>query len=418
MRRALIFLLIFVVPLFVFAGGEQEKDEAKATEEEQKVVTFWFHLDDPEARVDDLIEKFESENPNITIDAQRVPWGSYHQKLLTSVAAGDPPDVAQVKLWWQPQLVNMDALEPLDQWFNSWDGRKDIYDRVLELTEYKDGNRYLMPLQMVILYMYYRQDRFEELDLEIPETRAEFLEVAKKLTRDTNDDGKIDEYGFGIRGARGGHDWWATFVLSSGADFTPGGLTSQKAVDANQWFIDLYQEHEVSPPSTPNDGFKEVIANMESGRTAMTIHHIGSAAQLNKALGKKLSAFPVPKGTEGRWTSFGDEENAIFADSEVKDAAWKWVSFLSTAENNLEWQKASGQLSVNKSNAEADYHEGLERFVKASNESAAFASTLPALPETGEFVESLWPATMQRAFSGEIASAEMMQRFENHFFGE
>src|SRR6056297_289309 len=107
MRRALIFLLIFMVPLFVFAGGEQEKDEAKATEEEQKVVTFWYHLDDPEARVDDLIEKFESENPNIKVDAQRVPWGSYHQKLLTSVAAGDPPDVAQVKLWWQPQLVNM-----------------------------------------------------------------------------------------------------------------------------------------------------------------------------------------------------------------------------------------------------------------------------------------------------------------------
>jgi len=33
-------------------------------------------------------------------------------------------------------------------------------------------------------------------------------------------------------------------------------------------------------------------------------------------------------------------------------------------------------------------------------------------------VESVWPATMQRAFLGQITSEQMMKIFEEHFFGK
>lgn len=395
-----------------FASGAAEPGATTQT------VRFWYHFDDPESAVNPLVAKFEKENPGIKITPERIAWDTYNQKLVTAIAGGNPPDVSQVKLWWQPQLVAMGALEPLDSYLTSWSGRSDIYDRVWELTRYTDGKQYLMPLQMVILYMYYRTDMFRELGLTIPQTREQFLDVARKLTRDTNGDGQIDVYGFGIRGARGGHDWWGTFVLSSGASFDSvggqSGLTTPKAIAANQWFIDLYRVYKVSPPTTPTDGFQEIIANMKSGRTAMTIHHIGSAKEMVAALGDKISAFPVPAGLEGRWTSFGDEENGMMSASKVKDAAWKWVSFLATAENNALWNKASGQVSVNKSNANADFGD-LNRFMKATTDSADFAGVLPALPATSQFVESVWPAQMQRAFLGEITSAQEMQIFADLF---
>ena len=420
MKRSLtLFVLMVLVSFTLFAGGKQEASQP--AQEEVQTITFWYHFDDPETALTPLIQKFERENPNIKVEAVRIPWDSYNQRLLTAVTGGNPPDVAQVKLWWQPQLVELGALEPLDPWLANWSGKNDIYDRVWELTKFTDGKQYLMPLQMVILYMYYRVDMFNELGLQIPKTRAEFLDVAKKLTRDTNGDGEPDVYGFGIRGARGGHDWWGTFVLSSGAQFFDSngnsGLTTPEAIAANQWFIDLYRVHKVSPPTTPNDGFREIIANMQSGKTAMTIHHIGSAQGMVDALGDKISAFPVPAGTEGRWTSFGDEENAIFSASRAKDAAWKWVSFLATAENNAIWQKSSGQVSINKSNADMDFGE-LNRFMKATTDSAPFAGVLPAHPATAEFVETVWPATMQRAFLGEITSAQMMQTFADLYAGK
>ncbi len=410
MRKVIaITLILLTAGSFVFAQGAQEKAE------ETQVVKFWYHFDNPETALNPLIEKFEAENPGIEIEAERISWDSYNQKLLTAIAGGYPPDVAQVKLWWQPQLVDMGALLPLDDYIAAWDGKDDVYDKIWELTKYSDGHQYYMPLQMVILYLYYRTDMFDELGLKVPTTRAEFLDVAQKLTRDTNGDGVTDVYGFGIRGARGGHDWWGTFVLSSGAQFFDengnSGLTTPEAIAANQWFIDLYRKYKVSPPTTPSDGFQEIIANMKSGKTAMTIHHLGSAKDLEAVLGDKLSAAPVPKGTMGSWTSFGDEENAVFAATEVPDAAFKWASFLAEAENNAVWQKSSGQVSINKSNASAD----ADRFLKATTDSADFAGVLPAHPGVSEFVESLWPALMQQAFEGKITSAEMMQAIEDHF---
>ncbi|PKL11112.1 MAG: sugar ABC transporter substrate-binding protein [Spirochaetae bacterium HGW-Spirochaetae-4] len=410
MKRVIaVALILLIVGSFAFAQGGKEKTD------EVQVVKFWYHFDNPETALNPLIEKFEAENPGIKIEPERISWDTYNQKLLTSIAGGYPPDVAQVKLWWQPQLVEMGALLPLDDYIADWDGKDDIHDRIWELTRHSDGKQYYMPLQMVILYLYYRADMFEELGLAVPKTREEFLDVAKKLTRDLNGDGIVDVYGFGIRGARGGHDWWGTFVLSSGAEFFDANgnskLTTPQAIAANQWFIDLYTKHKVSPPTTPSDGFVEVIANMKSGKTAMTIHHLGSAKELEAVLGDKISAAPVPKGAEGYWTSFGDEENAIFAATKVPDAAFKWASFLAEAENNAIWQKSSGQVSVNKSNASAD----ADRFLKATTDSAEFAGVLPAHPGVSEFVESLWPALMQQAFAGQITSTQMMQSIEDHF---
>ncbi len=415
-RIAILFCVVLIAAGTVFAAGTKEAAPVKPAE--PQVVKFWYHFDNPEVAINPLIQKFEAENPGIKIVAERVDWGSYNQKLITAVAGGTPPDVAQVKLWWQPQLVEMNALEPLDSYIAKWAGKSDVYDNVWQLTKYSDGKQYLMPLQMVVLYMYYRVDMFKELGLSVPKTREEFLDVARKLTRDTNGDGTPDVYGFGIRGARGGHDWWGSFVLSSGAKFFDAsgksGLTTPAAIAANQWFIDLYRLHKVSPPTTPTDGFKEIIDNMKSGKTAMTIHHIGSAKELSAVLGDKLSAAPVPKGATGAWTSFGDEENAVFKASKVKDAAFKWVAFLATAENNATWQKASGQISINISNGQTASAQS-DRFMKATVDSMPFAGVLPAHPKVAEFVESVWPSLMGEALLGKITSEQMMSSFEKHF---
>ena len=53
---------------------------------------------------------------------------------------------------------------------------------------------------------------------------------------------------------------------------------------------------------------------MKAGRTAMTIHHIGSANELVAALGDAITAMPVPRGPDRRRLGrFGDGSNAVFA---------------------------------------------------------------------------------------------------------
>jgi multiple sugar transport system substrate-binding protein len=370
-------------------------------------VNFWYHFDNADNPMAALVEKFEAENPGIKVHAENVPWNSYYDQLYTAIAAGTGPDAALVKLNAQPRLIEMEALEPLDAWLKSWNGTAEIEDNLLTLTQAADGTHYYLPVQYVVLYLYYRADMFAELGLTPPKTCEEFRNDAIALTRDTNGDGQTDVYGFGFRGGKGGHDHWASLTLSrKGVGFGPGELTSEAGIAGTQFVLDLFQKDKVFPPSAPNDGFKEIIGAFQGGTTAMTIHHIGSSAGMVEALGDKVSAVPVPECGGGHWTSFGDESTAVFSAAKDKEAAWKWISFLSSPGNNAEFNKATGQLPVTKSDSATwTVHE--KRFVDATVASLPFAQLLPNTSETADFTNTVWPVAMQRALIGEISAKEM-----------
>lgn len=373
-----------------------------------ETVRFWYHFDNPENPMSELVAKFEKANPDIKIEAENIPWNSYYDNLYTSIIGGSAPDAAMVKLFAQPRLTEMEALEPLGERINGWAGKDDLLDNLLELNRASDGNQYYLPIQYVVLYLYYRADLFKEAGLEPPKTCEDFRNAAIKLTDAPN------RYGFGLRGGKGGWDQWGAFVLSQGGEIKPGGLTTPSAVAANQWVIDLFQKDKVIPPSAPNDGFQEIISAFKTGKTAMTIHHVGSSKDLVSALGDKVSAVPVPECGGNRWTSYGDESLAIFSSSEVKDAAWKWISFLAEGENNVSFNSATGQMTVTKSGSK-DWKLHDRRFVDATVDSLPFAHVLPQNEGTSEFVNTAWQTAMQRALAGQITSEQMMQELENLF---
>lgn len=373
-----------------------------------ETVRFWYHFDNPENPMADLVAKFEAANPGIEVEAENVPWNSYYDTLYTSLVGGNAPDAAMVKLFAQPRLVEMGALEPLGERIDAWAGKADLLDNLLEINKAADGQQYYLPIQYVALYLYYREDLFAQAGLKPPATCEQFRDAAIKLTK------APDTYGFGLRGGKGGWDQWGAFVLSQGAELKPGGLTSDKAVAANQWVIDLFQKDKVIPPSAPNDGFQEITGAFKSGKTAMTIHHIGSSNDMVKALGHNVSAVPVPECGGGRWTSYGDESLAVFSASEAKDAAWKWISFLAEGENNVAFNKATGQMTVTKSGAATwKLHE--RRFVDATINSLPFAHVLPQNTATSEFVNTAWQTSMQQALTGQITSKQMMEQLEGLF---
>jgi multiple sugar transport system substrate-binding protein len=380
----------------------------------QKAVTlrWWYHFDDPKASPDGLIAAFEKQNPGIKIQAESIPWGGggdYDTRLYTALIAGNGPDTAMVKFQNMPRLMEMDALAPLDSNIDSWSARGDISDDLWKLHRAPDGKRYYLPLQYVVLYLYVRQDWFAQKNLAMPTSFDNFLKGAQALTTS-------DRWGFGLRGGSGGHDFWATFVLGGGAELKKGGLVSPAALAANKWFIDLYRTQHVCPPSAPTDGFLQTINNMKAGRTAMTIHHVGSANDLVAALGDNITAIPVPHGPQGGWTTYGDGSSAVFSACANPDAAWKWIAFLSTAENNALFAKLSAQLPVTTSSLK-NWNEQPRRFIEASAQSLPMAQTLPPTTQTADFTRTVWPQTTQKALLGQISSDEMMRDFEKLYFG-
>lgn len=376
-------------------------------------IRWWYHFDDPKATPEVLVAGFEKRNPGIKIQAESIPWGGgsdYDTRLYTALIAGNGPDTAMVKFQNMPRLMEMDAIAPLDAYIAAWDARQDISDDLWKLHRAPDGKQYYVPLQYVVLYLYYRQDWFAQKNLASPTSFDAFLAAAQALT-------SADRWGFGLRGASGGHDFWATFVLGNGASITKGGLVSPAALAANRWFIDLHRTHHVCPPSAPTDGFLQTVNNMKAGRTAMTIHHVGSANDLAAALGDSITAIPVPRGTAGPgWTTYGDGSTAIFSACANKDAAWKWASYLSTGEANATLAKLSGQLPVTTSSLNA-WDAQPRRFIEASAQSLPIAKVLPPTTQTADFTRTVWPQTTQKALLGQVTPDDMMRTFDRLYFG-
>ena len=372
-----------------------------------ETVRFWYHFDNPENPMEALVEKFEAANPGVEIEAENIPWNGYYDQLYTALIGGSGPDAAMVKLFAQPRLIEMEALEPIGDRIDAWEGKAELLDNLLTLNAGPDGRQYYLPIQYVVLYLYYRPDLFEAAGVTPPETCEEFRAAAKALTGN-------DAYGFGFRGGKGGWDQWGAFTLSTGAELAPGKLATPGAIAGTQMLVDMFRTDKSIPPSAPNDGFQEIIGAFKSGKTAMTIHHIGSSNDLVAALGDKVSAIPVPACDGDRWTSYGDESLAIFSAAEDKDAAWKWVSFLAEPENNVEFVKATNQLPVTRTGSQNwDFHQ--KRFVDATLASLPFAHVLPQSSATADFVNTEWQTAMQQALTGEITAEEMLTRLQASF---
>ncbi len=390
---------------------------APETHAGQTTIRYWYHLDNPDNDfVPGLVAKFEALNPDIKVQAELIAWPSYYDNLYTAIIGGNAPDCAEVKLMAMPQLMEMEAIEPLDDYIAKWPGREDILDDLWSKMVASDGKTYLLPLHYVVSYLYIRQDLFDKYKVKIPTNREEFLEAAKKLTLDTDGDGRTDIYGYGFRGGKAGQEHWGVFCMPNARDLTSEQLRDPYTAEANRFVIDMFREHKVMPPSAPNDGFVEIVTAFRKGLTAMTIHHIGSAVMVEQDLGDKVTAVRIPacgKNGEG-WTNFGDEEHAIFSQSRNKEAAWKWISFLATGEYNKIWCEGSSQLPVTKS-ASKTWTAHKPRFLDATLECLPFAYTLPLKPETQEFVNIVWPMETQRAMLGEIKPDEMLTAFDKLF---
>jgi multiple sugar transport system substrate-binding protein len=386
---------------------------AKPALAQSATVRWWYHFDNPQATPADLVARFERENPGIKIQAESIPWGGgndYQQRLFAALVAGNAPDCAMVRLSWLARLLEMRALDPLDDRLAGWAGRSDIPENIWRINTAADGKRYYLPHQYVVLYLYYRPDLFAQANLQPPKTFDEFLMAANALTKD-------GMHGFGMRGGAGGHDHWGPFVLGGGASFEKGGMVSEKALAANRWFVALNREHKVFPPSAPTDSFRQIVDAFKQGRTAMTIHHVGSSTELVEALGDRVGATPVPRGPEGKgWTYFGDESHGIFAGSRNKEAAFRWISWLATGEANAALNRLTGQLPVAQA-AAANWTGHQKRFVEASLASLPIAASLPDHPKTPDFIRTVWPTNMQRALLGQIEPDAMMQAIEKTFHG-
>ncbi len=92
----------------------------------QTTITWSFWGDPGELPPNyEVIEAFEAAHPDITIEVQHAPWGSYFDRIQTQMAGGTAPDVMFLNNI--PSYASRGVLLPLDEMIARDDFATDDY---------------------------------------------------------------------------------------------------------------------------------------------------------------------------------------------------------------------------------------------------------------------------------------------------
>ncbi|GAA3622972.1 sugar ABC transporter substrate-binding protein [Lentzea roselyniae] len=315
-------------------------------------ITFWDNNGGPGRTpiYQELIKRFEAANPDIKVEYVGIPSSSVQQKYDTAIAGGSTPDVGGVTTSYLAHLVGQDALEPADDRVEGGPLKGKLLSGLLETVRQTapDGKLYAVPASGNLDVIWYRSDRFAEAKISEPSTWDDLVKAATQLTKPAE-----NQYGFTIRGGAG-----SVFQLLSEAysysgieKFYDGGkstVSDPRNAELVRKVAELYKK--ATPEADVNNSYTQMVAQFTGGTVAMMHHNLGSTADVMKALGpERVSAMPLPKGPSGKRTVVPNPTDgfAVFKGSKNRDASWKFVEFLTSAESNGYWNEKVGQIPAN-----------------------------------------------------------------------
>ena len=193
MKKRLLSVLLcagLIASLAVGCGGG--KDAGKDGEKETLSVWLPPLDDETEKNYVPLLDKFEEEN-NCELDVQIIPWDTYEEKYMTGINADEGPDVGYMYVEMFPTYIDSGAVVDMSEYLSDEDYEEYLYLDKGEMM----GGQYGVPIVTGNPFiMYYNKDILDELGEKAPETWEDFKRICEKATKDTDGDGKIDQYGY------------------------------------------------------------------------------------------------------------------------------------------------------------------------------------------------------------------------------
>ncbi len=353
--------IIIAVLISLFAvncGGDRNEPSADGKVE----ILFWHSfVSSTVPALNELIAKFEKENPGITIKAQYIPTGdALIQKLITAIQSKTAPDISWLHSDFMENLVDADAIYKMDEFINGDDGitkedLDDIYPALRQSASWR-GTMYSMPMEATNLALLYNKDMLKAAGLDPehpPTTWDELREYSKKLTIDKNNDGTFEQVGFFVpvypaAGPQGPWMVWQfmPYLWQAGGNLVDSAQThvmynEEPGVEALTLWKQMYLEQKLSSFTTDFD------VAFTSKRLAMAMDGPWNLPRYKDLLKNLNWAFaPLPAGPKKQATVVGGEYLAIFKQSKHPKEAWKFLKWMIKPEVQAFWAMKSGYLPI------------------------------------------------------------------------
>lgn len=378
-KRVLAILLSTAMAASILAGcsgkTQNETTAAKATdqtggEKVQLTIFDGYAGEDPHGKfIYQYADEYMAQNPNVEIEVQAVSTNDIYTKL--SAMAATPDDVPAIF------FTSADAVATLHDLGLTADIKELVPDDlkakfangVVDSCMLGDEMSYF-PVVVQPQAVIYRADRFKEAGLEIPKTWDEFVAAAKTLTKDTNNDGQMDQWGFDMVGSNNssGQSRFLSYLWSNGIDCVKE--------ENGKWVTDITEDQAftdvlarwtnmnvdgIVPTGITEVDYPTAANYFAMGYTSMFLtgpNALGVAYANNPDLKGKLGSFKMPGDYPG--TMLGTEGYAIsaYASDAEKEAAIDYLKFFVEHDKDMQFWQSSGKIPATIEGQKADYISG------------------------------------------------------------
>jgi multiple sugar transport system substrate-binding protein len=348
-----------------------------------------------------VVDAFHAASPKITVKVTVSDWDTYWDKLQTGIAGGDAPDVFAMDGPLFPDYQSRDVLLDLKPYID-----KSGYD-LGQLADQAVGDfttesgQFGLPRDLNVIALFYNKAMFDAAKVAYPDGTwdwAKFVEVAHQLTKDTNGDGKTDQWGFYTE-TSDMENYWSSLVWQNGGDIiAPDGKTtvlgSDQAVGGIQFLQDLIYKEKVMPEPPL---FAETGDAFEQGQAAMEANGSWLVPTL-LAAGIQLGIAPLPKGPAGAVTSINPTGAVVFKGTKNPDAAWEFVKYLASPAAQTKLMELKASLPANKEVLAGPYGASFDG-AKVLADAIAYAKIKPSFKGYNDFTTALQTELDENVFN-------------------
>jgi len=297
---------------------------------DDNALTFWTVGREGEAILK-LLPAFERAHPDIHVKVQQLPLSAAHQKLLTAFAGGSTPDLSQLGNTWLPEMVALNALEPLQPRVDhSAVIKQGDYFASIWATNVIDGALYGVPWYVDTRLLFYRRDLLKQAGFDAPPRN--WTEWRRMLAALSNP----QRHTWGILLPTNEYEQLMSLALQQDEPLLRdggryGNFESAGFKRALAFYVDTFKLHQAP-----------AITNVEAGNPWSEFGHgvyafylsgpwnIGEfRSRLPAAQQDDWSTAPLPGPTSAGIGSAGGSSLVIFRSSRHKEAAWTLIEYLS-----------------------------------------------------------------------------------------
>lgn len=185
--------------------------------------------------IDRAIERFEESHPGVTVRyTSGIEKKDYSEWCAKRLLEGEMPDVFMVLDTDFNQYCSLGILQELNTFIESDPEfqSEEIFQTAMDIGKGMEEIQYALPYEVVPTMLFVNKTLLRQEGIEMPQqdwTWDDFLEICRKVTKDTDGDGRIDQFG------TYNYSWQDAMYTSGGSAFD----NEKQNVDfSNQYVIE------------------------------------------------------------------------------------------------------------------------------------------------------------------------------------